>query len=37
VVQRGLALDAHINSIGMPDQEVGMNEKFEDVATFKTT
>lgn len=36
-VQRGLALDVHINSIGMPGQEVSMNEKFEDVATFKTT
>jgi hypothetical protein len=34
--QRGFALDAHINSIDMPDQEVGVNEKLGDVVAFKT-
>jgi hypothetical protein len=36
-VQKGLALDAHINFIDMHNQEVGVNEKPKDVTTFETT
>ncbi len=36
-VQRDLALNAHINSIDMLDQEIGVNEKLKDVDAFKTT
>jgi hypothetical protein len=35
-VQKGLTLNAHINSIDMHDQEVGVNGKPEDVVAFKT-
>jgi hypothetical protein len=30
-------LDAHINFVDMPDQEVGVNEKGGDFTTFETT
>jgi hypothetical protein len=36
-VQKGLALNAHINFVDMHDQEVDVNEKLEDVVAFETT
>jgi hypothetical protein len=35
-VQRGLEVNAHINSIDMNDQKVGVNGKPKDVVAFET-
>ncbi len=36
-IQKGFALDAHINFVDMPDQKVGVNEKPKDIVASETT
>jgi hypothetical protein len=36
-VHKGLALDVHINFIDMPDQEVDVNERLDDVDALEKT